>query len=100
MITIPLPDGRWLALERAEFDAAVRRGAELGLAARTTDSEADAPAERLMTSKELAARLGCNDTTVEQMARDRRIPSVRVGKLLRFEPAKVLAALKQRGSGC
>jgi excisionase family DNA binding protein len=97
-VALPLADGRWIALGREAFFAAVARGAELRLNS-ANGSAAPPPTERLVSSAELAELLGCNDTLIEQMARDRRIPAVRIGRLLRFEPAAVLTALRANGVG-
>jgi excisionase family DNA binding protein len=92
-VAVPLADGRWLVLEWETFTGALQRGAKFGFNG-TAAAGGPAPTERLVNSAELAELLGCNDTLVEQMARDGRIPAVRIGRLLRFEPAAVLAALR------
>jgi excisionase family DNA binding protein len=48
----------------------------------------------LLNSADVATLLGCNETLVEQMAKDHRISAVRVGRLLRFEPEGVLETLR------
>lgn len=88
LLITPMPDGSW----RVE----VTNG-------RMATAQPSAPtAEPLVDSKAMAKLLGCGDTLVEAMARDGRIPSIRVGlpnrngevKGLRFEPSKVIAALR------
>jgi excisionase family DNA binding protein len=97
-VTIPLPDGRWLVLEKHEFDSALRRGMEMGLArhAETMTAAASIAAdEKLVNSRELSAIVGVGDTTLEGMAGRGEIPSYRAGKALRFRPSEVIAALRQ-----
>jgi len=50
---------------------------------------------RLITTGELAQRLGVTSDTIRKWTRDRRIPCLRVGrKTLRFDLAAVLVALE------
>lgn len=56
-------------------------------------------AEPLMDSTQLGKFLGCDSTTCEQMARDGRLPSLRIGRLLRFEPAVCIARLRVTDGG-
>ena len=90
---IPLPNGDWLALDEQHFADGLAAGRTLMRAAVPT-STASMPAQRLLNSADMGALLGCNDTLVEQMAKEQRIPSIRVGRLLRFEPQQVLEALR------
>jgi excisionase family DNA binding protein len=95
VIAFPLADGRWLALRKQEFDAALRRAADLNLNAAATPVVATAP-ERLLNSRQLAAVTGVGDVTLEGLAKRGEIPSVRIGKALRFKPSAVLTALQTR----
>lgn len=45
-------------------------------------------------AKQLGELLGVDSTTCEAMARDGRLPSIRIGRLLRFEPSVCVAALR------
>jgi excisionase family DNA binding protein len=97
IVAVPMGDGRWLALRRPEFDAALARAADLNLNAA---SPVAAPAsEPLLNSRELAALTGVGDTTLEALAKRGEIPSVRIGKALRFSGDEVLAALRARENG-
>ena len=50
---------------------------------------------KLITTRELAERLGFRPDTIRRWAREDRIPSLRVGeKTLRFDFADVLSALR------
>lgn len=79
--------------------AAQERAFKLGLTARQGKDPLNSGTERLLDSKELAAKLGINDTTVEQMAKDGRLPSIRIGRLLRFEAAVCIARLRVTDGG-
>lgn len=49
----------------------------------------------LIAAQELAEKLGVCRETVRRMARDKRIPSVKVGKSVRFKLDEVLSHLEQ-----
>lgn len=56
-------------------------------------------ATRLITTGELARRLGVTSDTIRKWTRDRRIPCLRVGrKTLRFDLAAVLVVLEHAES--
>ena len=93
VVIVALPGGSAGAFSMQTVMEAQRRAAELGLSM-PASSTAPTTAERLLDSKAMAELLGVGDTTVEAMARDGRVPSVRIGKALRFEPRAVLAALR------
>ena len=93
-VAVPLPDGRWLIMDAETFVAALAAGRAFA----PPDVPVPIAMEPLLTSAGVAELLGCNDTLVEQMAKDGRIPCVRAGKLLRFEPAAVIAALRRRSA--
>ena len=92
-IAIPLPDGRWLALDRETFDAAVQAGADL---APQPAPPYSASRPCLLTSQQLAEQLSIPATWFEEAARRDEIPSVRVGKYLRFDSCEVLSSLNPR----
>ena len=91
-IAVPLPDGGWLMFERETFDVALVAGAELS----PTPPPAGGHDLRLLTSRQLGERLGVPDTKVEEAARRDEIPSVRIGKYLRFNFDEILATLSRR----
>jgi hypothetical protein len=74
-ITIALPDGRWLALDRESFSAALAAGAELMGAA--SASPAVAAPEPLLDAEQLAEALHVPVTWIEQAAREAREPASR-----------------------
>ena len=58
------------------------------------------PLERLLTVRELAELLQLHAKTVERMARDGRLPSVRVTGRLRFKPSDIASWLAARRTAC
>lgn len=97
LIALPLPDGRWLALTTAELQAGLSRAqATFGPPGASAAPAPPAVAERWLTSRELAALTGVGDTTLEGLAKRGVIPSLRIGKALRFCPSEVVAALRAR----
>lgn len=50
-------------------------------------------AERLLDRTQLAEKLAVSIQTVERMAKTKRIPSVKLGRLVRFNYTDVLQAL-------
>jgi len=95
LLAIPLPDGRWIGLTPEAFASALEAGSALGLGPATT-SIAAGPPEPLLNSEQMAALVGVHSTTIEAMAKRDEIPSVRIGKALRFEPSAVKAKLRNR----
>jgi len=90
-ILVALPDGRWLALDRATFAAALTAGAEL----MTAPEPAAAPTAPLFVDAAEMARL--TDTAAswwESAARDLDCPSVFVGRVRRFKVSDCLAWLE------
>src|SRR5579864_3199421 len=66
------------------------------LAARLLQSEdrpAAGPASELIDARALATRLGVHESFVRTAARAGKIPSIRIGRYVRFEPAAVIEAL-------
>jgi excisionase family DNA binding protein len=54
--------------------------------------------DKMLTVAELARRLDVGQEKVRELARDGRIPFLRVGKTMRFEWAAVRAALGDGGA--
>ena len=56
-------------------------------------------AARLITTREMASRLGVTSDTIRKWAREGRIPCMRIGlKTLRFDAAAVLDSLRKGGA--
>lgn len=85
-VVIPLPGIGTLELSREAYEAALRP-----LAKSVAAPEESA---RLVTAKALAALTSLPISCVYEYAKARRIPCVRVGKHVRFDPAAVRAALQ------
>jgi excisionase family DNA binding protein len=92
-IAVALPDGRWLALDRETFAAALEAGADLMGAPKTAGAVTDEP---LLDAEQLAAALHVPVTWVEQAARDLRIPSIEFGRWRRFKRSEVESFVKSR----
>jgi excisionase family DNA binding protein len=97
-IAVPLPDGRWLAMEPATFVEALGAGAEL-LAAQAVPAAPAGSAEPLLDSEQLAEALRVPVTWIEQAARERRIPSLEFGRWRRFKRSEVEAAVRAQREG-
>jgi excisionase family DNA binding protein len=87
------PGGRALALTLAEVEAARARAVELGFGPATA-APVPSTSEPLIDSRQLAKLTGCGAKRLESMARAGTIPSVRIGRSLRFDAAAVLRALR------
>lgn len=51
-----------------------------------------------LTAEEVAAKYGVTARTVRNLAQSGKIPSQRFGKLWRFDPAVIPAALEKKGA--
>ena len=50
---------------------------------------------RLFNTTEISDLIGVSKTTISNMIRDKRIPYLKIGKTVRFDPAKVLESLNK-----
>jgi excisionase family DNA binding protein len=55
--------------------------------------------ERLLTTEEAAAWLGLKPYTLKRMAQRQEIPSIKYGKLRRFEPRAIRVYIEQHRVG-
>ena len=92
-VLIPLPGIGTLELPRDVYERALRPIAP----AAHHQVAAGAP-EALVTAKALAMTLSLPVSCLYEYAKAGRIPSVRVGKHVRFSPDQVLAALRATGA--
>jgi excisionase family DNA binding protein len=88
-VLVPLPDGRWLALESEAF----RQALEAGSAAAPQAADVERMDEPVLDAEQLAAVLNLPVTWIEQAAREGRIPSIQAGRWRRFRRSAVERAL-------
>ncbi len=101
LVVLALPDGTAAAFPAEAVLAAKERAAQLGFGGSTQPQrrDLDSGTEKLLDSRGLGELLGVDSTTVEAMAKDGRLPSIRIGRLLRFEPAVCIARLRVTDGG-
>ena len=93
---ILIPYGNaFLQLTPAEFAAAMGRGLAPG--ANSAPATPPLGGEGLVDSADLGKRLGMTAEWCEAAAREGTIPSLRLGKYLRFDPAAVLLEIAENG---
>ena len=92
-VLVPLPDGRWLALEPEVFREALVTGAALSIATTTAGAAQASELEQLLDAEQLAAALSLPVTWLEAAAREHRIPSIQAGRWRRFKRSAVERAL-------
>lgn len=90
-VLICLPDGRWLALSAEMFREALQNGAEL--ATPPIGSPARETSSALVTADEIAEATHMSRSTVYELAKAGVLPSVRVGRRIRFDREKVMTVL-------
>lgn len=83
-----------LALTQCEFQTARKRAAELGIGSRTGESQI----EPLVDAERMGELAGVPGAWIAEAARQDRIPSIRLGKYVRFRPSAVLASQETRGA--
>ena len=91
-VLIPLPGVGTLELTREAYEAALRP-----IAAPEPNVSRVEAVVPLVTAKVLAAALSLPVSCLYEYAKAKRIPCVRAGKHVRFNPAKVLEALSATG---
>lgn len=95
-VLICLPDGRWLALSPDIFLEALQSGAEL--ATPFVVSPAPQRSSALVTADEIGEATHISRSTVYELAKAGVLPSVRVGRRIRFDREKVLDVLASRSA--
>lgn len=96
-VMIPLPDGRWLSLNRETFEAALSAGAEV-MAAGPTCASTSAAVEPLLDPDRAAERLGVSARWLEDSARAGIIPHHRLGKFVRFRVSEIADHCRVKGA--
>ena len=100
LVILPVPGDDPGAFPLELVRAAQKRWRQLGFGVRPErDLLNSGVSERLLDSKQLGELLGCDATTCEAMARDGRLPSIRIGRLLRFEASVCKARLRVTDGG-
>lgn len=97
LVAVPLPDGRWLALEPDVLRDGLDAAQSLGLGPAASPALPAVPGgavERWLTSEQLQELTQINSTNWEARAAAGKVPFRRVGRLLRFKLSEVEAALK------
>lgn len=94
-ILVPLPDGRWLALARETFEAALSAGHERLAAG---PSSATSTAEPLLDADQAAAQLGVTARWLEDSARAGIVPHHKLGRFIRFRVSDVAAHFRIEGA--
>jgi excisionase family DNA binding protein len=94
-VLVPLPDGRWLALESEVFRDALAAGAQAAGVPGLSDVAHDG--EALLDAEALASALSLPVTWLEQAAREKKIPSIQAGRWRRFKRSAVERALTANG---
>jgi hypothetical protein len=95
-IALPLPDGRWLVLDRATFDAALAEGAAL-MSQQATSSLTNSPATEPLIDAAAAEKLtGVPRSWFAEAARKGSIPTVWLGRYPRFRMSALIEALECR----
>jgi len=93
-VLVQLSGGAWLALSTDVFVEALRAGQEAMGATVAAAAAQASDSEPLVDAEKLAEDLGVPCTRIEALARERRIPSVRIGRYIRFRRSAVEAALE------
>jgi hypothetical protein len=88
-ILIPLPGIGTLELTREAYEAALRP-----IASAQPTTPASPPATELVNAKALAQRVSLPISCIYEYARCGRIPCIRAGRHVLFDPGQVLRALR------
>lgn len=94
-VLICLPDGRWLALSADLFREALQSGAELA-GPSAASVAVPQPSSALVTADEIGEATHMSRSAVYELAKAGVLPSVRVGRRVRFEREKVMSVLASR----
>jgi len=86
-VLVALPDGRWLALSREAFEAALAAGSE-AMAVSVPCSVAQAH-EPLLDAEQAASQLGVTARWLEDSARAGIVPHHKLGRFIRFRASDV-----------
>lgn len=93
-ILVSLANGRWLALSREQFDAALMAGAEFD----AQSAPSSAPVEPLLDAEHAGALLSVTPRWLEDCARAGIIPHHKLGRFLRFRVSEVADHCRVHGA--
>jgi hypothetical protein len=94
-MAVPLPDGRWLALDRETFAAALAAGAEMAVSA---PSPAAIGSEPLLDADQTASQLNVTARWLEDSARAGIVPHHKLGRFIRFRVSELAAHSRVEGA--
>jgi hypothetical protein len=94
-VLIPLADGRWLAIDRETFNAALAAGAEQMASSSPSHAVAIEP---LLDADQASVQLSVSARWLEDSARAGIIPHHKLGKFLRFRVSEVAAHCRVEGA--
>jgi hypothetical protein len=92
-VAVALPDGRWLALDREAFSAALAAGAEM-MAAHAPSPTASTTGPLLVSAEEMARLTDTSPSWWDSAARELDCPCVFIGRVRRFKVADCLSWLE------
>ena len=92
-VLVPLPDGRTLALELAEFIGAIARGEQMAPSRQPACTEPDI---EVLDADGMQARTSVPASWWLEAARRGDVPHIRAGKYVRFNLREALTALESR----
>jgi len=95
VICVALPDGRWLALDRETFAAALVAGAEMMAADAPSPAAATEP---LLDADQAAAQMSLSARWLEDSARAGIIPHIKLGRFIRFRVSEIAAHCRVEGA--
>lgn len=93
-VLLALPDGRWLALARDAFEAALVSGAE----SVASPASSAATQEPLLDADHAAAQLGVTARWLEDCARAGIVPHHKLGRFIRFRVSDIAAHFRVEGA--
>ncbi len=95
-VNAPLSAPGVVLLTAEQLEDLLERAAEQG-ALTALEAFKSAPVRGLVPASEMARLLNVSRTTLHRMRTDHGAPAVKVGDVFKFEPAAVLAWVRERG---
>lgn len=95
-LVIALPDGRWLVLDREQFEAGLAAGVAF---ARPSGGAVAATVDELLDAKQIAQRLKLPTNWIAEATRQGRIPCVKFGRYARYSLGEVIEAARRERRG-